>query len=469
MEKNTNMEPSIVLVGSGLVGSICARVLQLQGYTVHVYERYDDIRTSPCLGKSINLVMTARGLRAAELCGIKDDLLSIAKPVSGRRMHLVDETDTRFQPYGTGDECNYSVHRYELNKILITKAELAGVKFHFGHALSKLDLSGDQIHLEFSNGNKVTLPPHCPVIGSDGGPSAVRYALRDAGYITFSEDVLKLGYKEITFFANSETGDYCMDSRSLHIWPRQTHFLMGLPNTDNTFIGTIYSEEWPTTLEESKAFLQTSYATAIPLCGGLDKMATMLLENARGILGTVRTDKWYADGKACLIGDAAHAITPFFGQGCNCGFEDVVAMAECLASKPATFPEFEKCFAKYFAMRKENADAIADMALENMVEMREKVAYPEFLLHKKVEHKIEEALPQQFRSRYAMVCYGGHGGITYSMAKKLGEVQWEVIEEVAKGKTDPEEIDMAYAEKMIRDKVLPRQKELGVDLSTLAH
>lgn len=183
----------------------------------------------------------------------------------------------------------------------------------------------------------------------------------------------------------------------------------------------------------------------------------------------MRTSPWNVGGKVCLLGDSAHAMVPFFGQGCNCGFEDVVVLVECFENNPSTFSEFEAAFLRYYSMRKENTDAIQDMALANFVEMREHVGNVEFLLHKRIEHKIEEALPLQYRSSYAMTCYGSHGGITYSMAKKCGVVQSLLMKELAEGLTCEDELDMARAQKLISEKLEPVYRELGVDVSTLTN
>lgn len=461
-------QPTIVVIGAGLVGALCSQALRTLNYKVHVYERYHDIRKAEAEGRSINLVMTHRGLRASSLLGIKKDLVAIGKPVYGRRMHLHGQTETRYQPYGREKECNYSVSRLELNKVLIDKAEQQGVKFFFNHPLSKVDVSGACVVLEFQDGTKVTLPENCPIIGADGGPSKVRKSLVEAGLMSSSEDILEQGYKELRFLPHPETNGYCMDEKSLHIWPRTNHFLMGLADFGNTFTGTIYldNDAWPQTLDEARTFLETHYATAIPLCGGVDQMANELLHNPKGILGTVRTDKWYVGGKVCLIGDAAHAIVPFFGQGCNCGFEDVVTFVECLSGRPTTSAGFQDVFTKFHSLRKENADAIADMALENFVEMREKVADAKFLLHKQMENKIEQLLPALFRSRYAMVCYGGDGGITYSAAKKLGKVQYDIIQDLINHFSD-EDLDLKYVEKLLLDRLVPLQKGLNIDLSLM--
>jgi len=461
-------QPDIVIIGGGLVGALLSLSLQKEDYRVHVYERWADIRKANTMGKSINLVMTRRGLIAAERLNIKQDLIAIGKPVYGRRLHLLGETETRYQAYGMTDECNYSVSRLELNQVLVSKAEHAGTKFFFSHALDKVDVSGDLTVIRFADGKTVTLPADCPVIGADGGPSRVRKSLAESGLISYTEDILSQMYKEVSFLPDPETDAYCMDEKSLHIWPRTKHFLMGLADPTNTFTGTIYidKKDWPETVEEAKIFLEKYYSSAIPMCGGLDAMAHALVNNSPGILGTVRTNKWFVGGKVCLIGDAAHAIVPFFGQGCNCGFEDVATFMECTSkSKPTSRAQFEHVFETFQILRKENAEAIADMALENFVEMREKVADEKFLLHKKIENKIEKTLPHLFRSRYAMVCYGGTGGITYSAAKKLGSVQYDFIQDLLSQYVDEEEdLDMESIEKLLLERIIPAQKEVGVNL-----
>lgn len=254
-----------------------------------------------------------------------------------------------FQKYGREGDCNYSVSRYELNCFSIRKALAAGVKIEFNSALKGIDFQGEDgranTRMTFfvgdpkeGNTRDVELAPNTPIIGGDGGPSKVRYVLRDKKLSDFTEEILPQGYKELIFpakmAADGKTPEYCMQGDGLHIWPRRTHFIMGLADRpeSSTVTGTIYVDntEWPKTKEEVKTFFEENYETAIPMLGGIDTIADQLLNKPVGLLGTVRTTTYNYEGKCLLVGDAAHAIVPFFGQGCNCGFEDCFILSKLI-------------------------------------------------------------------------------------------------------------------------------------------
>mmetsp|Transcript_21583 Transcript_21583/g.54504 ORF Transcript_21583/g.54504 Transcript_21583/m.54504 type:complete len:558 (-) Transcript_21583:482-2155(-) len=544
----------VVIIGGGLVGCLCAVLLQkTEKFQVTVYERYSDMRTIPHLGRSINLVMTRRGLKAAELLGIKEDLVNLSVKVVGRAMWQIDGKQY-FQKYGREEDCNYSVSRYELNCFLLKEAERLGVEVLFGYKLKSVAFPKKEedaekgIKLVFmktvsaeaqfqttinltekpgsetsssgaaggdGGGEKpkeveetVLLPPHVPVFGCDGGPSGLRYSMRDQGLLSFKEEILGQGYRELIFPKNPDREDgYCMEPSALHIWPRTTHMMMGLADRQGTFTGTLYvdNDQWPKTEDEAKAFFETHYPSAIKLLGGVESAAQQLLGKSPGILGTVRTSCFYHEGKALLLGDSAHAIVPFFGQGCNCGFEDCVILDELLREyvlpkrpgeeKQVTGNDWEKVFAKFHAVRKPSADAIANLALENFVEMRELVADPEFLKCKNVESTLERLLPTKFRSRYSLVCYGsaarGSGNLSYANAYDLGvtirEVVLEIVLSVEKQmggeyrykaaeegdaeslewQKKQEELVLEVGEGVVDAKIAPRLKQLDMDLGLI--
>ncbi len=307
--------------------------------------------------------------------------MDLGVPILGRVLHQLPvardeatgEEATTFQKYGRDGDCNYSVSRYELNCFAIRKAMEAGVKIEFNSALKDIEFQGENgranTRMVFFEGDpkdgktrEVELPPNTPVIGADGGPSKVRYVLRDKKACEFTEEILPQGYKELIFPAvKKDNGDkpaYCMQGDGLHIWPRRTHFIMGLADRpeSSSFTGTIYVDngEWPKTKEEVESFFKEHYETATPLLGGIDAIAEQLLNKPVGLLGTVRTTKYNYEGKALLLGDAAHAIVPFFGQGCNCGFEDCFILSklikEAKAKQAGEFGGFaEKEYAAIFA------------------------------------------------------------------------------------------------------------------------
>jgi len=519
---------AMVVLGAGLVGALCALVLRRKGFDVKVYERYTDIRTIPSAGRSINLSVTSRGMRAIRALGgsIYGDMLKIATRINGRIIHMTDGKAV-FQRYGKDDtECNYSISRIDLNKFLINAAAEEGVVFHFDHNLSETsDFSGDDLvgctlHMTQGPPNKpselkrLRMRVQCPVIACDGAGSRARYALRRSGLTDFTEDVLERGYKEVLFpkpadksqeFGAPADGanEGCAGQFGLHIWPRGDHMLMALSNPDGSFTGTIYMDNegsensfaaMGNTLEGRAActtYCEKYYGDAVPSVGGIDSMVRQVTENPTGILGTVHATNWAIKGKVLLIGDSAHAMVPFFGQGCNCGFEDTYWLSKLLDQycggadgrhDPAkcTGESFAQCFKAVEAERKCNADAICDMALENFLEMRDKTGDIRFQAIKKVENRIENAFPAKFRSRYAMVCYGGDGNVSYANAKALGLVQDQILKQLfeeALGDATTEEqlmaavdkVDLVAAEKLIDSDLAPRHRELQIDLSTVKH
>lgn len=517
---SSSPDQHMVVVGAGLVGALCAVILARKGFKVDVFERYTDIRTIPSTGRSINLSVTSRGLRAIKALGenfYAELVEKLCSKVKGRIIHMPNG-DVNFQRYGKDDtECNYSVSRIDLNKHLINMAAEAGVTFHFNHQLSDTsDFGGDSAvgcQLNFlcvepdKAQRRVRVKVECPLIACDGAGSRVRYALRKWGFTTFTEDIIASGYKEVLFPKPAENDDFgakgtdggepCEGRRGLHIWPRGDHMLMALANMDGSFTGTIFidnkgedesCEAFADSEEGRKqcaAFCQKYYSHAIPYVGGLEVLVEQLVKNPTGILGTVFTSKWAVRGKVLLIGDSAHAMVPFFGQGCNCGFEDTLWLARFLdkycctngsiAPEKCTGENFAACFAAVEAERKPNADAICQMALENHAEMQDKSGDVRFQAMKKVENKLENTFPDKIRSRYAMVCYGGEGNVSYANAKKLGEVQWKILEELCAEFQDeqlanaPSSVDLDKAKQLLEARLAPLQRELGVDLSTVRH
>lgn len=264
--------------------------------------------------------------------------------------------------------------------------------------------------------------------------------------------------------------------------------LMALSNRDGSFTGTFYMDnegadesfaafdDTPAGRDRCKNFCEKYYSEAAPHVGGMDRLVDQLVTNPTGVLGTVRTTKWAIKAKVLLIGDSCHAMVPFFGQGCNCGFEDVLWLSrfidkhiigdsDGLTDENCTPDRFSACFAAVEQERKPNAEAICDMALENFVEMRDKVGDTKFLAMKQLENKLENLYPSKFRSRYAMVCYGGSGNVSYANAKELGILQNTILETLCLTK----ELDLKLAESLIDEKVVPFQKQMGMDLSTIKH
>ncbi|MCA8921490.1 MAG: FAD-dependent monooxygenase [Planctomycetes bacterium] len=455
------MTKQAIVVGGGPVGCVLSVLLARRGWQVEVYERRPDLRLAEhAAGRSINLVLTARGLRALEILGLKDQVLEITVPVYGRMMHALDGA-LAYQPYGKDDrERNYSVSRGDLNRYLLDVAEKSGVKVHFEQVASEVDVRAGRLVVTGPDGAARTLEtPH--LFGADGAPSAVRGGMQAVEGFRESLDMLPDGYKELLFPETPE-GNYCMEVRALHIWPRGRHFLMGLPNQGGSFTGTLYlpleGEESFATLthpEAVRAFFGRHYPDAVPLLGDY---VEAFLESPTGHLGTVRCAPWHVGERTLLVGDASHGIVPFFGQGLNSGFEDCAVLHGLLEAETP----LAELFATFSQRRKPNTDAIADMALENYVEMRDKVGDPRFLLRKQVESRLERAYPELFRSRYAMVVYSS---IPYAQAQAAGRIHDEILGELCAGIERAEDADLERGRELIDAKLTPFHAAHGISLA----
>jgi kynurenine 3-monooxygenase len=390
----------VTIVGAGLVGCLLACFLARRGHQVTLYERRPDPRrTGADRGRSINLAISERGIDALRRIGLDREVLDTAIPMPGRMMHALDGTLT-FQPYSAdrGHAIN-SIGRADLNRVLLDAATaMPGVKVLFEHRLTGLDERTGI--LEFATGATARARV---VIGADGARSAVRGRLQQVPGVDFSQEYLDYGYKELTI--PPRDGGWAMEPGALHIWPRGRAMMIALPNPDRSFTCTLF---WPhgdlaalDTPDRVRARFEAEYPDAFGLMPGLvdDYRA-----NPVGHLVTVRCRPWHVTTEAAtvaLIGDAAHAIVPFYGQGANCGFEDCVELDRCLAETGDDFP----AALERFERRKADTDVIARLALDNFVEMRDKVGSRLFLAGKRLEHALERALPGRYVSRYELVSF----------------------------------------------------------------
>lgn len=394
----------VAIVGAGLCGCLLACFLAQRGYQVAVYERRPDPRTGrPERGRSINLALSERGLNALRRIGLADQVMADALPMRGRMIHPV-EGELDFQPYSAdGQRAINSISRGALNNALLDAAEKApGVRVVFDHKLVGLDPATGEMTFETPAGKAQATAE--VVLGADGAGSAVRGQLLAHDKLTESLDFLDYGYKELTIPATG--GDFALDPGALHIWPRGTSMMIALPNPDRSFTCTLF---WPNGGTSSFASLSSPaaierhfaahYPDVVPLAPNL---VDDYQHNPVGLLGTVRCDPWHAHGRVGLIGDAAHAIVPFYGQGANCAFEDVVELDRCLTD---TGDEWARALPLFHQRRRADTAAIAEMALENFVEMRDKVASPVYRLGKRIEHALERALPGRYVSRYELVSF----------------------------------------------------------------
>ncbi|GAB3151799.1 NAD(P)/FAD-dependent oxidoreductase [Micromonospora sonneratiae] len=394
----------ITIVGAGLTGGLLACYLARRGYRVRVYERRPDPRKGTVeRGRSINLALSERGLDALRRIGLEKQVMADALPMRGRMIHPV-QGELDFQPYSlAGDRAINSISRGALNNALLDAAEAwPGVRIDFEHRLVALDPeTGD---LGFDTPDGPVQATAGVILGTDGAGSAVRGQLLAHDVLTERLDFLDYGYKELTIPPSN--GDFALAPDALHIWPRGTSMMIALPNPDRSFTCTLF---WPNSGTNSFASLgspaaierhfRTHYPDVLPLAPDL---VDDYLHNPVGMLGTVRCAPWQYGGRVGLLGDAAHAIVPFYGQGANCAFEDVVELDRCLDETGDTW---DLALPLLDAQRRENAEAIAQMALANFVEMRDKVASPVFQFGKRVEHVLERALPGRYVSRYELVSF----------------------------------------------------------------
>ncbi len=411
----------LVLIGSGLAGGLLAAYLGRRGYEVDLYERRADPREGNIVGgRSINLAISTRGIHALEQIGIAGEALQHAIPMRGRMIH--DRSgELHFSPYDVDPKkCINSIGRAALNTTVIEAAQrYTNVRVHFNHKCTGVHLESASAQLETAEG-AVTARGDA-VIGVDGAFSAVRKSMqRDIASFQYDESYLAHGYKELTIPPGPD-GSWRMEKNALHIWPRKSFMMIALPNPDASFTCTLFWEfegrrSFATmkTDDDVRRFFEEEFPDAVPL---MPSLLDDFRNNPTGSLVTIRCAPWFYRDKACLVGDAAHAVVPFYGQGMNAAFEDCVVLDECLEE----FPENrERAFAEYFRRRKQNIDALADLAIGNFIEMRDKTASKTFRAKRKLDHALEAALPGTYLPLYTMVTFTR---IPYAKAAKRAQIQ----------------------------------------------
>lgn len=444
----------IVIAGAGLVGSLLAVMFKKRGHQVTIYEKRPDMRmNSVDGGRSINLIVTSRGINALQTVNLWEKVKEITVPVSGRMIHARDGELT-FQAYGRNQtECNYSISRGKLNKLLMTEAESIGVEIQFSEEVVNVDFEQKRAFL-----NSGYVVHYDLLFGTDGGGSKVRRALHQK-VPGAKEEVRRLNcdYKEMLMPANSD-GNYPIDKNALHIWPRGAEMLMALPNQDGSFTMTLYmsDEKFQEVNDEAtlETYFEEYYPDAIPLMPDYKKE---YFDNPQGMLATLFAAPWSDGDSVALLGDAAHAIVPFFGQGMNSGFEDCYYLMKFIDELG-----WETGLAKYSEFQKPNGDAIANMAIENFYEMAEKVGDKNFLLKKKIEKKIEEHFPDKYRARYGMVTYTL---CPYDLVYRAGKIQADVIDKIVEGMSQEEELDLIEVEKLLAEKYWPFIEKYNVNIN----
>ncbi len=428
---------NILIIGAGLCGSLLGLRLAQRGYKVTIYESRPDLRiTDISAGKSINLALSDRGFRALRLAGVEEKAKNICIPMHGRLIH--DVQGKTFASNYSGREGEYinSISRGELNGLLLTEADLYNnLTIHFNSECTTVDLEKN-IASFYNHSSKEDFKVKAGVIfGTDGAGSALRksYYLERKFLFSFSQNFLTHGYKELEIPA-SKVGDHLISKDHLHIWPRGNYMLIALPNLDGSFTVTLflsyddgdYNFNNLTTVEKITDFFQKQFPDALEL---IPDIASEFFNNPTGALGTVKCSPWYYQNKTLLMGDAAHAVVPFYGQGMNASFEDVTVLDgvidEFKRNQPSNEINWEIIFKAYQKARKEDTDAIGDLAIENYYEMRDHVANPIFKQKRALEMALEKTFPTEYFSKYSMVTFNEN--IPYHKAMLKGRAQDKAI------------------------------------------
>lgn len=437
----------ITIIGAGLAGSLLAILLAQCDFQVTLYERRADMRRHDIpAGRSINLALAQRGIRPLRKVGLFEKVSKLLIPMRGRMLHDVDGSLT-LTPYGrTAGEVIYSISRPGLNMLLMDAAEQAGVEIHFGQRCDDVDFTrGCALFTDEASGRQYEVTD-APFLAADGGGSAVRQAMHRRLGVPVVEDILPHGYKELSIPA-AANGGHRMEREALHIWPRGRHMLIALPNLDGSFTVTLFlanqGEPSFASLQEPAAltaFFAQNFPDALKL---IPDIQTEFYHHPTGMLGTVRCPTWHVNGTALLLGDAAHAIVPFHGQGMNCAFEDCLILEQCLQTHG---DDWNTVFTEFQSLRQPDATAIAEMALENYVEMRDVVRDPKFHLQKKLGFLLEERHPGIFVPRYSMVMFHH---LPYAEARRRGDVQQQILDQLTVKATRLEDVDLALADALV--------------------
>jgi len=421
------------IVGAGLAGALLAVLLARRGLAVDLYDRRPDPRLAQGeRGRSINLALAARGIAALERAGVMERIRPLLIPMRGRMVHS-PSGETQLQPYGQREsEVIYSVSRADLNRVLIEEAARhPRVRPQFLQTCLAAQPAAGTLRFRDEDadgkGEYEYDVPIAPTFATDGAGSAVRSSLAHAGLLTVREDRLDHDYKELTIPA-ARDGHPAMEPHALHIWPRGGFMLIALPNTDGSFTATLFlahsgpdSFDSLTSPDRVRALFQSQFPDALQL---MPNLVEEFSAHPQGLLGTVHTMPWHIEGRVLLLGDAAHAIVPFHGQGMNAAFEDCRVLDDLFDQHDT----WDSLFADFERARLPNTNAIAQMALENYVEMRDTVRDPAYLRRKTLAMELERRFPDQFIPRYSMVMF--HPEIPYAEALRRGAVQENILAEL---------------------------------------
>lgn len=418
----------MAIVGSGLVGSLLAIYLRKAGHEVTVFDRRPDIRKVEFSGRSINLAMSNRGWKALREVGIEDEIRKIGIPLYQRAMHVVGKP-MYYQKYGQQGQAIWSISRGVLNRRMIDLAEAAGARFRFEEKVWDVDLPTARLYTGESEKSAWEAYEFDHIFGCDGAFSRVRHKMQRRSRFNYSQEFIEVGYKELTIRPNPD-GTHKLDKHSFHIWPRGNFMFIAMPNLDGSFTCTLFlpfegevSFDSIRTVEDARAFFRTHFPTVTP---EIENLTGDFFKNPTSALVTIKCFPWTYWDKVALIGDSAHAIVPFFGQGMNAGFEDI---SELYALMQAHGDDWETIFTTFEQRRKPNADAIAELSLRNFREMSTKTADPHFLLQKQIEKHFAAQYPEKWVPAYSRVTFSDH---SYAEALEMGDRQEAIMREVMK-------------------------------------
>ena len=420
---------TIAVVGAGLVGSLQAIYLAKRGFKVDVFEYRDDLREVELQGgRSINLALSDRGIKALEKVGMAETIQQLSIPMKGRLIHAMNG-ELSLQPYGKEGQYINSVSRGGLNKELLLKAsEYDNVSFHFNHRCLEVDLEENKLTFELGETNNIVHFKADHIFGTDGIFSAVRQKLQMQPLFNFSLQYMDHGYKELCIYPNADS-THQIEKNALHIWPRGQFMLIALPNLDGSFTVTLFfplrgenSFESLKTAEEVERFFADTFPDALAL---IPDLAEQYFKNPTGYLAYVKSSPWNYEDKIMLLGDAAHGIVPFYGQGMNSGFEDCRLLDDLYEEEGG---DWETTFEKFSKNRQADTDAICDLALSNYIEMRDLVADENFILRKKIERWFSDKHPDKWTPLYSMVTFSPE--IPYAVALKEGKKQQKIMDDI---------------------------------------
>ena len=453
----TDNERQITIVGAGLAGALLGAMLARDGWQVDLYERRGDPRVQGYAGgRSINMALAERGRHALQQAGIEDKVMARTVMMRGRMVHFTDGSQ-QLQRYGRDDsEVIWSVHRGNLNITLLDHAEAAGARVHFNRRLDALDFeAGTARFVDDDDEGKAHEAAFKVVVGADGAGSAVRAQMERETKLGERFEPLGHSYRELEI-PPGDGGQFQIEPNALHIWPRDDYMCIALPNDSGNFTVTLFmpNEGNPgfdtvKTLQQARELFKREFADLLPLLRDFDRDWQ---HNPVSPLGTLYLDRWRLYGRAVLVGDAAHAMVPFHGQGMNCALEDCVSLARHISEAP----DLAAAFTAYESERRPNAEAIQHMALENYREMRDRVDDADYLLQRELGLKLQQRHPDRFVPRYAMVTFMR---LPYALALERNRVQEDILERATAGLDSLEGIDWETLDDEVRDRLEPLTAE----------